>query len=274
MKINKLNIKLLTVALGLIAFSSCTDDDLDGMDAQPKPTATTSTTSLTIVEGETGLIPFTINRAINKVSQFKIEILEDGDLEQEVDYFVGDHAMDADTGVPHVGFEQTVPAYATSFEIPFETYRNLDQTEGTRNVTIRISAAGVRTILTPEPYYVVNVTILDFEYCMWNLDVLDAYGDSWQGATITVTQNGTSEVFPKGDWDDDAESYQIPIQDGADFEFTYTSGTTGTESPNQAGSPGWEEENSYVLTAPDGTVYTDGPIPAVGSIVSGTNNCN
>lgn len=272
MKINKLNIKLLTLALGLVAFTSCMDDDLDGLDAQPKPTATTTTTSLTLLEGESSVIPFTISQAINKVSQFKIEILEDGNAEQEVDYFIGDQAMDADTGIPHVGFEQTVPAYATSFDIPVETFRDTDQTEGTRTVRMRISAGGVRTILTPEPY-IVTLTILDFEFCSWSLEMTDTYGDGWNGGFITVEADGMSTDYACQDLDGavgvpETQIVEVSIGDGSDYTISYTSGG-GTGA-----GPGWESENEFVITAPDGTTYADGPIPTEGVIVTGTNNCN
>ncbi len=268
MKIKYISLFFLAASL----FVGCTDDDLDGLEPASKSVATTSVRSLDLVEGQSAMIPFTINKAINKVSQFKVLVLS-GNAEQDMDFTAG-NPMDADTGVPGQGFEITVPAYATSFEIPVETIRDLDQTEGTETVTLQISAAGVRTIITPDSYYEVVLTIRDVEYCLWTLDVLDAYGDSWQGAHVVITQDGVSELYPKSDWDDDAETYEIPVGVGADFDFSYESGTTGTTSPNQPGAPGYEEENSYILTSPNGTVYSDGPVPTVGSIVSGINSCN
>lgn len=261
-------ISLLFIAASL--FVSCNDDDLDGLEPSSKPMATTSVTSLSLLEGETGVIPFTINNPINKVSAFKIEILDDDGMEQEVDYFIGDQPMDADTGIPHVGFEQTVPAYATSFDIPFESIRNLDQTEGTRTVRIRISAAGVRTILTPEPY-VINVTITDFEYCAWTFEMTDLYGDGWNGGFLEVnTDSGSAEYYAM---DEDGlvgvaetTTVTVPIPLGDNYTITYVSGG-GTGA-----GPGWESENVYTLTAPDGTVFSDGPIPTAGVVTSGTCN--
>lgn len=277
MKILNINIKMLSLALGLVALSSCTDDDLSGLDPLQKPIATTTVTSLNLAEGETTSILFTIDRPIAKPAQFKIELI-DGNVDEE-DIFAGDQLTDADTGIPGKGFEITVPAYATSFEIPVEIIRDLDQSEGNEATTLRISAAGVRTIITPEPY-LIPLTISDFQYCLWTLDVFDDYGDSWQGAQVVLTQNGVRDVYPQGDWDDDAETYQIPVEIGVAYTFSYESGTTGTSSPNQAGPTGYEEENGYVLTSANGTVYTDGfvtgagVIPTVGTIVSGANGCN
>lgn len=276
MKISKINIKFLALTLGLVALSSCTDDDLSGLDPLEKPTATTTVTSLTLAEGESATIPFTISRAITKPSQFKVELVGSGADESD---FTAGNPTDADTGAPGIGYEITVPAYATSFEIPVDVILDLDQTEGTETVTLKISAAGVRTILTPAPY-LIKLTITDFEYCMWTLQVVDDYGDSWQGGQVVLTQDGVSTAYPDADWDDDEETYQIPVGNGAAFSFEYISGTTGT-SPNQPGAPAYEEEDSYTLTSPSGAVYTGGVSPAdgvttptVGIIVSGTNNCN
>ncbi|MGK0428423.1 MAG: hypothetical protein ACJARX_000068, partial [Psychroserpens sp.] len=71
---------------------------------------------------------------------------------------------------------------------------------------------------------------------------------------------------------DDNEFFNIPIALGADYSFTYVSGG-GT-----GGGPGWESENYYELTAPDGTVYADGSldysgIPTPGLIASGIADC-
>ncbi len=278
MKILNINVKLLSLALGLVAFSSCTDDDLSGLEPlDNKPVATTTVTSLSLAEGESTTIPFTISRAITKASQFKIELI-DGNVNEE-DIFAGDQLTDADTGMPGKGFEITVPAYATSFEIPVEAIRDLDQNEGTETITLRISAAGVRTIITPEPY-LIELTITDFRFCIWTLDVFDDYGDSWQGAQVVLVQNGVRFEYPDSDWADDEENYEITVEQGVPFTFSYESGTTGTTSPNQAGATGYEEENGYILTSANGTVYTDGflvgpgVLPTVGTIVSGANGCN
>lgn len=267
MKISNTNIKMLSLALGLVAFTSCNDDDLAGMDPLPKPTATTTVTSLSLAEGESTTIPFTIDRAIAVPSQFKIELI-DGNIDEE-DIMAGDQLTDADTGVPGQGFEITVPAYATSFEIPVNSIQDLDQNEGTETVTLRISAAGVRTILTPEPYEI-PLTITDFEYCLWILEATDVYGDGWNGAYIELVSDGNTTTYFAHD---DFDLFEIPVGVGADYSFTYVSGG-GT-----GGAPGWESENYYELTAPDGTVFADGTldysgIPTPGLITSGTSSCD
>ncbi len=149
MKLNKTT--FLALAASAFMLTSCVDDDLEGLDAQPKSTATTTITSLTLVEGESGIIPFTINRPISKASQFKIEIVS-GDAVQS-DFSAGDQTTDGDTGIPGVGFEITVPAYSESFDIPVQAIADI-YPEGSETVELRISTAGVRTILAD-----VNVTL-------------------------------------------------------------------------------------------------------------------
>jgi hypothetical protein len=262
-----INIKLLSLALGLIALSSCTDDDLSGMDPLPKPMATTTVTSLSLAEGESTTILFTIDRPISKVSQFKIELVGGG--ADETDISAGDQGTDADTGIPGQGFEMTVPAYATSFEIPVSVIRDLDQSEGNETVTLKISAAGVRTILTPQPY-LIPLTIIDFQYCLWTLETSDTYGDGWQGAHIDLVVDG--ETFRYAE-EEEMTTFDVPVAVGGVYSFTYVSGG-GT-----GGSPGYENENYYKLTSPDGTIFEDGTmdysgIPTPGLITSGTSNCN
>lgn len=152
MKIKYISLFFLAASI----FVSCEDDDLDGMTALPKSQATSNVTSITLTEGETDVIPFTIDKPINKPSQFKI-LVKDGNISQ-TDIFVGDQEMDADTGVPHKGFEITVPAYSDSFDIPVEAIYDI-LPEGTETATLEISAAGVRTILIPGNTHEVDVTI-------------------------------------------------------------------------------------------------------------------
>ncbi|WP_055446739.1 hypothetical protein [Lacinutrix mariniflava] len=262
-------IKLLVLPCIIALLASCVNDDDVFGDNTNKATAVTTVTELMIFEGGTGLIPFTISNPINKTAKFRIDVVS-GSAEEDTDYTAGTGDIVGENGISGEGFEMIVPAYAESFEIPVSTILDLDQTEGTETITLKISATGNRTILTPVPY-LVNVTIVDFTYCMWDLQVLDAYGDSWQGATITIEDDHHTATYPTEDWNDFEELYQIPV--GTNYAFTYTSGTTG-DQPNVADAPGYEEENSYTLTATNGTVYSDGPVPTVGIIASGADSCN
>jgi len=67
--------------------------------------------------------------------------------------------------------------------------------------------------------------------------------------------------------------HTISIPNGAPFSIAYVSGG-GT-----GGSPGWESENYFKLTAPDGTtMWEEGSfdyssIPTNGVVTEGTNVC-
>ena len=65
-------IKLLALLFVASASVSCVNDDETFGTNDNKAIATTTVTSLTLNEGESAVIPFTLNRAINKASQFKI----------------------------------------------------------------------------------------------------------------------------------------------------------------------------------------------------------
>ena len=260
MKLNKITTLILMAAA--IFCTSCVDDDLAGMDAQPKPTATTTVTSLTIAEGESAMIPFTISNAISLPSQFKIEL--DGGNGTQDDIDAGDQTTDGDTGIIGEGFEITVPAYATSFDIPVSALLDLDQTEDNETITLKITAAGVRSVITPVEYRV-NVTIEDYKYCLWTLEATDTYGDGWNGASVTVTTDSGSVDYYNQDLDgvtgSETQLIDIPVGVGENYSIEFISGD-------------WDGEVAYTLTAPDGTEYTAAGYPAVGVITSGTSTCN
>jgi len=267
---NMIKIQYIICALLLVSVSSCMDDDLNYPDPN-KPVVTANVSNATIGEGA-GSITVTLNlsRAIGDPADIKFEQVSGNADADDYTFSIGD--LD-EYEIGPAGYQTSIPATMTSTQVTITPSLDLD-VEGPETATFRIVQGqnGLATVDGGE--IVFTVTIADFEYCLWTLDVFDNYGDSWQGAHVTITQDGLDPAdYPDGDWDDDAETYQIPVGVGATFSFTYVSGTTG-DQPNQAGAPGYEEENSYILTSPDGTVYADGPIPAVGVIVSGTNNCN
>ena len=264
-------IKLLALVFIASASVSCVNDDETFGINSNKPTATTSVTALTLSEGESGVIPFTISNPISSPSQFKIE-LAGGNGTQD-DITAGDGDTDSDTGIAHEGFEITVPAFASSFDIPVNALLDLDQTEGTETITLKISAAGVRTIVTPQDY-LVEVTIQDFEFCLWTLSMSDDYGDGWGGGSISLEVNGNITEYKNEDLVDDApyvvetQVIEVPVLLGSAYSFTYNAGA------GNGGAPDWESENTYTLTSPDGTVFNDGPTPTDGLITSGTSMCN
>ena len=107
--------------------------------------------------------------------------------------------------------------------------------------------------------------------CNWTLVTHDTYGDGWNGGYIEVITNGITTQYaqPSGPAD---VTFLIAISNAAEYSIAYVSGG-GT-----GGGPGWESENYFKLTAPDGTVYESGSldyssIPTEGVVTSGTNVC-
>ena len=256
-KINKL-LFLFALCTGVVT-TSCSEDDNTGdsliNNTKVNVTLTTDAGNNNVIISET-LVPidYTVTATLSEPSAAQIVI----DLAQTSGATDG-----VDIHLPTI----IIPAGATSatgiieIEIPSGDLES--------DVTFSIGATSRGN--TNSFDFDFNITITDYVFCLWTLEMNDAYGDGWQGAFITVNEAGVETEYGPEDF---GTTLDIPIGEGYDFSITYTSGTTGTSNPNLPGAPGYEEENSYVLTAPDGTVYSDGPVPSVGIIVEGTNNCN
>jgi len=270
------NLKLKTFALMALAmvFVACNDDDVPGMEpSNQKPIATTTVTSITIAEGTSDVIPFVMDRATTKPAYFKIQAVG-GSATEDEDWTAGTGPLRPDTGNVGDGFEMRIDAGVTSFDIPISVALDLDQTEGDETISLQISAAANRTVLTGPAVVNVQVNIVDFEFCIWTLEMTDDYGDGWNGGYISVAADGspTANYFNE-DLDGqvgvpETQIIEVGIASGVPFSIDYVSGG-GTGA-----GPGWESENTYVITAPDGTVYADGPIPTEGNITSGPDACN
>ncbi|GAA4268082.1 hypothetical protein [Hyunsoonleella aestuarii] len=76
----------------------------------------------------------------------------------------------------------------------------------------------------------------------WVLDMIDLFGDGWNGGNIVVSLDGVQTTyFPPGS----SLTEIITVAPGtSEFTFTYTAG-------------GWEGENLYTLTDPNGVVVLD-----------------
>lgn len=92
----------------------------------------------------------------------------------------------------------------------------------------------------------------------WTLEMNDSWGDGWDGAYLTMTVNGVSTDYTVANGYQHIEMVDVPAD--STVQISYTAGS-------------YEEEHSYVITAPDGTVYADGPNPAEGTVVDSENIC-
>jgi|GEM_PF-3466376 len=167
----------------------------------------------------------------------------------------------------------TVPSFGTTTQLMVTIY-NDTEVEGTETLNLQVvsgpAVADSKRLNPNTQHPVLNLTIEDWVFCLWTLETSDTYGDGWNGGYVEVISEGVTTEYSEDD--NHPDTFEIPISDGADYSFTYVSGG-GT-----GGGPGWESENYYKLTSPDGTEWEDGTmdysgIPTPGLITSGTNNC-
>lgn len=240
--------------------ASVDPEPIVGTENLPTPTFTLSGGELTTNERNETVIVYdiTLDKPIDRPIDFSWVVLG-GDATEHDDYdFVNG----------------TVPAYTTTGEMSIVIHNDTDPTEGTETLDLTIQSGpslANKYLVNPDTTYpTVNITIEDWVFCTWILDATDVYGDGWNGGYIELVTEGETTTYAASD---DNDVYEIQITVGADYSFTYVSGG-GTGA-----GPGWESENYYVLTAPDGTVYADGTldysgIPTPGLITSGTSNCD
>ena len=199
------------------------------------------------------VVDITMDKPINTSTTFRVEQIG-GNAVLHEDYEVT---------------SATIPAYQTEGQLTISFIKDTD-VEGNETLDVEISASAV-----PDTYEVIgsataSFTIEDYEFCLWTLYTWDTYGDGWNGGYIELVAGGETTQYAAAHGED---TYEIPVTVGDDYSWTYVSGG-GT-----GGSPGWESENYYELTAPDGTVFSDGTqdysgIPTPGLITSGTSQCN
>ncbi len=245
--------------LGLVTFVvSCDEDDFTG-DSALVPSNPSLSVALSFANTQTfvekdATYDFTVTLSEPQIVNVVVYLKASGTATEHEDY-----------DYPH---SLTIPAGALSVSGTLTTYRD-GIAEPTENVTIQIGT-GLESNVSTINGQTVSFTLLDYAFCTWTLDATDVYGDGWNGGYIELTTEGETTTYAA----DGANSFfEIPITVGADYSFTYVSGG-GT-----GGGPGWESENYYVLTAPDGTEYIDGTldysgIPTPGLITSGTSSCN
>lgn len=104
-----------------------------------------------------------------------------------------------------------------------------------------------------------NITVFGTP-CNWTLDMQDAFGDGWNGASVTFTFEGT--VLGTYTISGASGSETIAVPDGGDVTVSFASGD-------------WDSEVTYQVKDPTGTVvFSDGPNPLIGEAFTATNSCN
>jgi len=96
--------------------------------------------------------------------------------------------------------------------------------------------------------------------CDWTLEMQDAYGDGWNGASVTLTFDG----YPAGDFTIEngaASTVTIAVPNNSHLVATYNTGD-------------WDEEVTYQLINASGVeVFTDGTNPTIGVAFEYDNVC-
>jgi len=100
--------------------------------------------------------------------------------------------------------------------------------------------------------------------CSYSLEMLDSFGDGWNGSAVTITINGMSTEYTVN-FDDNNGDFlivDIPVVDGALITLDYSPGS-------------FENEVTYNLYDTDGiAVFSDGPFPVVGEgVFQGVATC-
>lgn len=262
------NIKFLIYsAIVTLFFFGC---DVESAKQDAEPIAGTDNypiPSFTITTG-----PTTINEFDEP--EFTYTVTLDRATKQNIDF---SFVQTGGTATLHDDYDvvnATIPAYETTATMTVMIH-NDTEVEGDETLSLTIesgpSLANKYLVSPSASYPTLDLTIIDWEFCIFTLETSDTYGDGWNGGYIEFIMDGVSSEYSADD--DVADVYEIAVTDGADFSFTYVSGGGGF-----CGGPGYECENYFKLTTPDGTVYEEGSTdysaaPTEGVIVAGTNNC-
>ncbi|MBL8003126.1 MAG: PKD domain-containing protein, partial [Flavobacteriales bacterium] len=95
--------------------------------------------------------------------------------------------------------------------------------------------------------------------CTYTLQLLDSFGDGWNGASVTVTINGVPTTYTLNTGSNG--SVNLPVQTGDAISISFSPGT-------------YDGEITYRLRNGSNTiVFQDGPFPAIGQAWSGVVNC-
>ena len=173
-------------------------------------------------------------------------------------------ADENDVSLPH---DLIIPAGSLSLTSTIEVFRDLEP-EDTETAVIQIGTGDESNVVVNGQ--TLTLTLQDYVFCTWTLVTSDTYGDGWNGGYVSVDVDGTVTDYAAAG---SGTTFEISIQDGASYSFSYVSGGGGF-----CGAPGYECENYFMLTAPDGTSWEEGSMDYSGAptecmITSGTNNC-
>jgi len=129
-------------------------------------------------------------------------------------------------------------------------------TSGTLQVDLVVMDAGGATQTATQNYTITVLSGVDCpNECDYTLELIDVYGDGWNGATLNITADGVpiaGSPFGANFSTGSSEISTIALTDGATISFNQTNG----EFPSEEG---------FILTDPFGNIVFDAAGGAVGS---------
>ena len=99
--------------------------------------------------------------------------------------------------------------------------------------------------------------------CEYRLELFDNGGDGWNGASLIVTINGDANSYTLNNMDDDGSFtvFNIQVNDGDTLSLRFVPGAAN-------------EEVIYSIYDPnDQLLFSDGPFPIVGELITGIISC-
>lgn len=240
------NIYKFMFATALVtSFVACSDDEDATSERIEKSVVTADLTSFNLNEGETATVTLTIDKPLNKRSDFKLELV--GGTGAFRDYMVdGDNNPDTDEetvvddGYGIIGHKVTFPAYATTTSFDISTMVDY-LPEGTETLVFRLYPMGNSTSLVDADSETITVNLTNVVLDEIQADLTWAYRTNAHGNIVDIEYAGD---------DDDTHSL-------ADFDFdTFIVGPANDFGGATGNHP---EYIGIASTAPDGfyDVYVD-----------------
>jgi len=119
--------------------------------------------------------------------------------------------------------------------------------------------AGLDQVICNDPVQLQATVVGAATSCIWTLQMDDSFGDGWNGASITVNNNG---VITNHTCQGSATTATFTVTAGSTITLNYAPGT-------------WESEVSYSWIDDQGNVvFQAGPNPPTGQVWNGTATCN
>lgn len=212
MKINNKSFLYITGSLLAIAttLTSCNNDEADLPDTSGQKALITATqTSYTVAEGDTIMMEFQVDKAINTVMDFEFVLNENSTVNFD-DITVGDGAQLGDFGNPNTSYLYTVPEFSESFMVPVIANRDLTVGEGDEVISLNMSATGRRTGLTKDGGIDIQITVTD--------EITDEFVVTLDWSATYLDEDGAEHDFC--DFDLDLEIYDSA---GATVADSYSS---------------------------------------------------